>query len=169
MFFLHSADPLSNRIQSQNYVIAFLTGTISGIAWWIMIDILSRSTEHDFDRLYLLPGIAISLMLMIIHFIPDAAFNDETGLGTLFDSSSTCCGSTKCARISLFTVFLVIFSSVIASIWIFVVDYATSDRLDRKTRRVQWFGAGNMLFTILLGLAALFSRFARKPTDSILI
>ena len=169
MFFLNNGDAFSNNLQRRNYLIAFLAGTVAGIAWWIIIDILTRSTPNDFDRAYLIPGIAISCMLLIIHFIPDAAFNDDGGFSSsIFDSSSTCCGSTKCARISLFLVFLIIFTSVIASIWIFIADYATSERLNRRPRRVQWFGAGNMVFTILLALAALVSRFGRKPTDSIL-
>ena len=170
MFFLNNGDAFSSNLQRRNYFVAFLVGIVTGIAWWLMIDILTRSTSNDFNRVYLIPGISISLMLLIIHFIPDGAFNDDVGLGTnIFDSSTSCCGSTKCARISLFLVFLIIFTSVIASIWIFIADYATSDRIDRKPRRVQWFGAGNMLFTVLLALAALFSRFGRKSTDSILI
>lgn len=170
MFFLNNGDALSNNIQRRNYLIAFLTGLVAGVAWWIIIDILARSSTSDFNRVYLIPGIAISCMLVIIHFISDAAFNDDNGFGmNLFDSSSTCCGSTKCAQISLFLVFLITFTSVVASIWIFIADYATSDQIERRTPRVQWFGAGNMIFTILLALAALFSRFTRKSTDSLLI
>lgn len=167
--FFSGTDAFSNGTKRRNYLVAFLAGTITGIGWWIIIDILVRSTEHLFARVYILPGSIISLMLIILHFIPDAAMQDETGMFNVFSGSSSNCDSIKCARFSLFAVFLIIFSCVVASIWIFIADYASSESIDRKPGYVQWFGAGNMLFTILLALAALLSRFGRKATDSMLL
>jgi len=170
MFFT-GTDTFSSDIKKRNYLIAFLSGTITGIAWWIIIDILVRSTEHLFARVYLLPGAVITLMLIILHCIPDAAIHDENGIINIFSGSSNFCDcdSTKCARFSLFIVFLIIFSAVVASIWIFIADYASTDEIDKKPGYVQWFGAGNMVFTVLLAIAALLSRFARKETDSLML
>jgi heme/copper-type cytochrome/quinol oxidase subunit 4 len=167
MFFI-GTDTFSDGIKKRNYLIAFLAGTITGIAWWIIIDILVRSTEHLFARVYILPGAAITLMLLILHCIPDAAIHDENGIINMFSSSSTLCDcdATKCARFSLFAVFLIIFSAVVASIWIFIADYASTDEIDKQPGYVQWFGAGNMVFTVLLAIAALLSRFGRKESDS---
>ena len=164
-------DAFSSNMKKRNYTIAFLAGAITGIAWWIIIDILVRSTEQLFARVYILPGIAITLMLIILHFIPDTAIEDENGMTNIFSgNSSLCsCGSTKFARFSLFLAFLIIFSAVVASIWIFIVNYASTDESNVKTGRVQWFGAGNMVFTVLLAIAALLSRFGRKKTDSMMI
>ena len=169
MVFFTSADALSNNIQRRNYLVAFLAGTITGIAWWMIIDILVRSNEDLFARVFIIPGTTISVMLVILHLIPDAAIYDESGMGNLFSSHSTCCGSVKCARVSLFLVFSVVFIAVATSIWIFVAQYASSDRLERKASRVQWFGAGNMLFTVLLAVVAVFSRFGRKSHDAMLM
>ena len=167
MLFNH-ADTSSDPVKRRNYLVAFLAGTLAGIAWWIIIDILVRSTEPLFPRLNLLPGIAITLMLILVHFIPDAAIHDDGGVGNMFSSSSTLCESQQCARISIFVVFVIIFSAVVASVWIFIGGYGTTDRMERKTARVQWFGIGNMVFTILLAVAALLSRFGRKETDSLM-
>lgn len=169
MFFSASADALSNNIQRRNYLVAFLAGTIAGIAWWMIIDILVRSNEQLFARAFIIPGVAISVMLVILHLIPDAALYDESGVTNLFSSQSTCCESLKCARLSLFLVFLIVFTAVAASIWIFIAEYVSTDRLERKPGRVQWFGAGNMLFSILLAVVAVFSRFGRKGTDAMLM
>ena len=169
--FFSGTDALSNGTKRRNYLVAFLAGTITGIAWWIIIDILVRSTEHLFARVYILPGTIISLMLIILHFIPDTAIQDEPGIFNMFSSgSSLCeCDALKCARFTLFAVFLIIFSGVVASIWIYIADYASNKSIDRRPRHVQWFGVGNMIFTILLALAALLSRFGRKATDSMLL
>ena len=161
----------SNGIKKRNYAVAFLSGTITGIAWWIIIDILVRSTEHLFHRVYILPGTIITLMLIILHLIPDAAIHNENGIINVFNGDSSAlydCDSIRCARFFLFAIFLIIFSAVVASIWIFIVDYAITDLTDKKLSYVQWFGAGNMVFTILLAIAALLSRFGRKETDSMM-
>jgi hypothetical protein len=151
----------SNDNKKHNYLIAFVSGTITGIAWWIIIDILVRSNEQLFARVYILPGILITLMLIILHFIPDTAIQDENGI-----SSSN---STRCARFTLFLVFLIIFSGVIASIWIFIVNYTNTNEINKKPEHIQWFGVGNIIFTVLLAIAALLSRFGRKQNDSIMI
>jgi len=163
-------DIFSSSIKKRNYLIAFIAGAITGVAWWIIIDILVRSTEHLFARVYILPGAVITLMLIILHCIPDAAMHDENRIINIYSgSSSLCdCDSTKCARFSLFIVFLIIFSAVVASIWIFIANYASTDEIDKKPGYVQWFGAGNMVFTILLAIAALLSRFGRKEMDSMM-
>ncbi|CAF1340949.1 unnamed protein product [Adineta steineri] len=161
MFFT-SNDPFSNNIKKYNYIIAFLSGTITGIAWWIIIDILVRSTEDLFSRIYILPGIIITLMLIIIHFIPNTAIQDENNLINLFNNNGH---SIKCARFSLFLIFLIIFSAVIASVWIFIADYISTTNTNKKLTYVQWFGAGNMLFTILLAIASLLNRFGRKEIE----
>jgi hypothetical protein len=170
MFFA-STDTFSSNIKKRNYLIAFLAGTITGIAWWIIIDILVRSTEHLFARVYILPGAAITLMLLILHFIPDTAIHDENGILNIFSGTSGLCDcdSIKCARFSLFIVLLIIFSAVVASVWIFVAAYASTDEIDKKPGYVQWFGVGNMIFTVLLAIAALLSRFGRKETDSMML
>ena len=170
MFFL-STDPFSNSTKRRNYLIAFFAGTITGIAWWIIIDILVRSTAHLFSRVYILPGAAITLMLIILHFIPNAAIQDEHGMINIFNGGSDLCDcdSIKCARFSLFAVFLIIFSAIVASIWIFIAVYVSSNDEGKKPGYVQWFGAGNMVFTILLAVAALLSRFGRKETDSLML
>lgn len=164
-------DPFSDGIKQRNYLIAFVSGTLTGIAWWILIDILVRSTETLFSRVYILPGLFVTIMILFLHFIPDAAIEDEKGLFNMFDSGSELCecGSIKCARFSLFAVFLIVFSCVVASIWIFIADYATSKHPTRKLDSVQWFGVGNIIFTILLTIAAILSRFGRKQTDSMAI
>lgn len=169
--FFPGTDAFSNGTKRRNYLVAFLSGMITGIAWWIIIDILARSTEILFARVYIIPGAIISLMLIILHFIPEAAIQDEHGMFNVFNSSSTLCDcdGIKCARFVLFMIFLIIFSGVVASVWIFIADYASSEFIDRKAAYVQWFGAGNMIFTILLALAALLSRFGRKETDSLLL
>lgn len=167
--FFPGTDAFSNGTKRRNYLVAFLSGMITGIAWWIIIDILARSTEILFARVYIIPGAIISLMLIILHFIPEPALQDEHGIFNVYNSSSTVCDGVKCARFFLFIIFLLIFSGVIASVWIFIADYATNESIDRKLASVQWFGAGNMTFTILLALAALLSRFGRKETDSLLI
>ena len=166
--FSNQTDISSDHVKGRNYLVAFLAGALTGIAWWIIIDILVRSTEPLFSRWNLLPGIAITLMLILVHFIPDAAMSDDSGMPTMFSSSSTFCESQQCARISIFLVFVIIFSAVVASAWIFIGSYGTTDRLERKSARVQWFGIGNMVFTILLAVAALLSRFGRKDTDSLM-
>jgi hypothetical protein len=170
MFFT-GGDAFLSGIKKRNYIIAFLSGTITGIAWWIIIDILVRSTEHLFNRVYILPGAIITLMLIILHFIPDAAIQNENGIINVFRGSSALCDcdSIKCARFLLFAVFLIIFSAVVASIWIFIADYSSTDDTDKKPGYVQWFGAGNIVFTILLAIAALLSRFGRKETDSMVL
>ncbi|CAF3758847.1 unnamed protein product [Adineta steineri] len=161
MFFT-SNDPFSNNIKKNNYIIAFLSGIITGIAWWIVIDILVRSTEDLFSRIYILPGIIITLMLIIIHFIPNTAIQDENNLINLFNNDGH---SIKCARFFLFLIFLIIFSAVIASVWIFIADYISTNKTNKKLTYVQWFGAGNMLFTILLAIASLLNRFGRKEIE----
>jgi hypothetical protein len=110
-------------------------------------------------------------MLIILHFIPDAAIQNENGIINIFRGSSALCDcdSIKCARFLLFAVFLIIFSAVVASIWIFIADYSSTDDTDKKPGYVQWFGAGNIVFTILLAIAALLSRFGRKETDSMVL
>lgn len=169
--YLTGTNTFSNDIKRRNYLIAFLSGIITGIAWWIIIDILVRSTEHLFARVYILPGVAVTLMLIVFHFIPDAAIQDENGIINFFNTSSNICdcNSIKCARFSLFIVFLIIFSAVVASIWIFIAAYANTNEIDKRPGYVQWFGVGNMVFTILLTFAALLSRFGRKETDSMII
>jgi heme/copper-type cytochrome/quinol oxidase subunit 4 len=169
--FLTSTDAFSSNTKIRNYIIAFLAGTITGIAWWIIIDILVRSTEHLFARVYILPGIAITLMLIILHFIPDTAMQDDNGMINIFSSNTSLCGcgSTKCARFSLFLAFLIIFSAVVASIWIFMANYANTDDINKKARYVQWFGVGNIVYTVLLAIAALLSRFGRTKIDSMMI
>jgi hypothetical protein len=164
--FSAGTNTFSSDIKKRNYLVAFLAGTITGIAWWIIIDILVRSTEQLFARVYILPGIAITLMLVILHCIPDTAIQDENGITNIFSSSSS---ATKCARFSLFLVFLIIFSAVVASIWILIANYTSTDEINKKSGYVQWFGVGNVVFTVLLAIAALLSRFGRKETDSMMI
>ncbi|CAF0741408.1 unnamed protein product [Rotaria sordida] len=169
--FFSNTDTFSSNIKKRNYIIAFLTGTITGIAWWIIIDILVRSTEHLFARVYILPGIAITLMLIILHFIPDTGIQMNNEMTNIFNGSSSlcCCISTKCARLLFFLAFLIIFSAVISSIWIFIANYVITDEIDKKLGYIQWFGIGNMIFTISLAIATLLSRFGRKKIDSMTI
>ncbi|CAF1411636.1 unnamed protein product [Adineta steineri] len=101
-------------------------------------------------------------MLIIIHFIPNTAIQDENNLINLFNNDGH---SIKCARFSLFLIFLIIFSAVIASVWIFIADYIGTNNTNKKLTYVQWFGAGNMLFTILLAIASLLNRFGRKEIE----
>ncbi|UJR36398.1 hypothetical protein I4U23_029121 [Adineta vaga] len=155
MFFTTN-DPFSKNTKRHNYIIAFLAGILTGIAWWIIIDILVRSMNNLFSRFYILPGIAITLVIIILHFIPNSTVQDEIHLINSFDNS------IKCARLFLFLIFLIIFSAVIASIWIFIVDSMITNNLQKKSNYVQWFGIGNLISTILLALASLLSRFGRK-------
>jgi hypothetical protein len=161
--FFSGTDPFSSNIKRRNYPVACLSGKLTGLGWWLMIDILVRSNDRSFPRLCILPGVSTTLMLIVLHCISNTALQGEMELTNLFHRSNRCdCHSVKCARFSLFLGFLTIFSAVCASVWIFITAYVTTGDLNRKPKRVQWFGIGNMVFTILLAVASLLSRFGRQ-------
>ena len=105
--------------------------------------------------------IICSSLYFTCFFIRDTAIQDENGI-----SSSN---STRCARFTLFLVFLIIFSGVVASIWIFIANYTNTDEINKKPEYIQWFGVGNIIFTVLLAIAVLLSGFGRKQNDSMMI
>ncbi|CAF0734685.1 unnamed protein product [Didymodactylos carnosus] len=155
----------SKSVKVRNYSIAFVVGIITGIAWWIEIDILSRSKPKEFDRRNIIPAAFITLMLFILHFIPDVVLQTDDGI--FGGRNDRYCYNSKCAQISLFVVFIIIFCGVAASIWIFVTDYAIKTKPEKKGS-VMWFGAGNMLTCLLLTIAALLGRFGRRESESMI-
>jgi len=149
---------LLSDIKKRNYLIAFIAGAINGIAWWIIIDILVRSAEHLFARVYILPGAAITLMLIILlHCIPDAAIHDENRIINIFSIVVQVYVIVIQQNVQAFhylLFFLLSFQPLLLVYGYLLQIMPVQMKLIKKSGYVQWFGAGNMVFTILFAIAA---------------
>lgn len=125
----------------KNAMYAILSGILFFTGWWLMIDAIMVYPEAV-NSTYLICGIIGTVSMVMVNIIPSTELYE---------------GLSNGVKIWLFIGFVLGFSSVIASCWIFFANYVgKSDSV--------WSGIALLLQNIFIFGSSLFYKFGREET-----
>lgn len=134
-----------------NSLLSCISGTLFFTGWWLMIDVNSNYNDVIYNsKIYYLPGIAATISLIIINYIP----NDLTN-GSYFYSDVISCHPFY-AVILLFLGFTIGFGSLIGATYILINDFLL------KPEIYQWPGIGIFLQNVLIFASGMIMKFSVK-------
>lgn len=138
----------------RNITVAFITGILFSLGWWIFIDVAFSYPEILFQsKYYFLPGLCGTAAMILVIITPY-----RTNFGIYYYSETKC--PLFIMHTILFLALVLLFGSFIWATYIWIADFLVN-------QMPVWPGIGLMLQNLFILISALQIKFVRQYDDAI--